>query len=62
MKKRFELASLVWDGGGYRAALYNRLGGYYTEHFFIFYSRKDCIRILRQQLDCVVPKRFEKKI
>ena len=38
--KRFELRSLNGCPGDYTAVLYNRLGGYYTEKRFLYYTKK----------------------
>lgn len=38
--KEFELRSLYGCPGSYTAVLYNRLGGYYTEKRFLYYTKK----------------------
>lgn len=58
MKKYKELTNLFFDGGGYHATFYNRLGGYYEEKFFVFYSKKDVIRLLRSSYGVIVSRDF----
>lgn len=38
--KEFALRSLYGCPGSYTAVLYNRLGGYYTEKRFLYYTKK----------------------
>lgn len=59
MKKSFELISLVGGPGCYKATIYNRLGGYYREHSFLWYSKKEVYRLLRNKYDCVVSRKFK---
>ncbi len=57
--KRYELRSLHNDG---TAVLYNRLGGYYKEVRFLWYSKKDIYRKLRNEYDCMVTMEYFKRL
>ncbi len=52
--KKFELISLRGGRGCYTASIYNRLGGYFKELYFMDYSKKDIIYILRHNHNCIV--------
>lgn len=54
--KQFELVSIRGNRGNYTAVLYNRMGGYYTEKRFLWYSKKDMFRELRRKHACVIRK------
>lgn len=56
--KPFELRSLYLQDGAYVAVLYNRIGGYYKEHRFFWYSKHEIFRILRTELHCSVSHDF----
>lgn len=48
MTKKMELIRLYKENGGaYVASLYNRVGGYFEEKRFLYYAKRDIIRILR---------------
>lgn len=55
-EKKFELCGLIGKPGNYKAVLYNRLGGYYKEVYFLWYSKKEIAKILRRDYDCIVRK------
>lgn len=57
--KEFELRSIRGCTGNYKAVMYNRLGGYYKEVNFLWYSKKAMFRELRNGYDCSVAKCFE---
>lgn len=56
--KQFELVSIRGNRGNYTATLYNRLGGYYTEKRFLWYSKKAMFHELRKNYDCIIRKGF----
>lgn len=43
---------------GYNGVLYNRLGGYYTEKRFLFYTKKEIFYKLRHEYNCTVARGF----
>lgn len=57
-QKYKRLTSLYFDGGGYHANIYNPLGGYFEEKFFIFYSKKEIITKLRNEYNVIVSRGF----
>ena len=48
MSKKFELIHLYKENDGtYLASLYNRVGGYFVERRFLYYAKREVIRMLR---------------
>lgn len=56
--KEFELRSLNGYTGNYTAVLYNRLGCYYTERRFLYYTKKEIFYKLRHEYNCTVARGF----
>lgn len=54
--KKFELCSMRGCPGNYTAVLYNRVGGYYEEKRFLFYSKKEIFYKLRNEYNCTIAK------
>lgn len=58
MEKHFELVKLQGSCNNYTAVLYNRLGGYFVEKRFLWYTKKEVIRILRHEYNTIVKRGF----
>lgn len=54
--KKFELIRLRGTVGNYVASVYNRNGGYFKEYRFLWYSKKDVIRKLRNEYGVICPR------
>lgn len=52
--KKYELRLLNKQGAIYTATIYNKLGGYYKELSFWYYTKKEVLYKLRNEHDCVV--------
>lgn len=61
MRKQYELIALHGCPGNYTAVLYNRLGMYYKEVRFMWYSKKEIFYKLRNEYDCMVSREVAKK-
>lgn len=61
MKKQYELIALYGRPGNYTAVLYDRLGQYYKELYFIWYNKKEIFYKLRNEYDCMVSREAAKK-
>ena len=53
-EKHFELIRLYNSNGATVAVCYNRLYGYFKEYTFLWYSKKEIIRKLRQEYGVIV--------
>lgn len=56
MKKDFELCYLSGGSGCYRAKLYNTSNGYYKTVRFLWYSKREIFRKLRNEYGCIVSR------
>lgn len=57
--KKYELINLYKDKNGYyTAVIYNRLGGYFKEKSFLYYTKKEVLSKLRNEHDCIIKRGF----
>lgn len=58
MKTKYKvLVGLAFDGG-YHATIYNKLGGYYEDKYFMFYTKKEVLYLLRHEHNVIVSRGF----